>query len=94
MEYTYWDVHFKRTKKNTVLFTNAIFQVNGRIYCTDTFGIDSGNTEEARYLHHCYVLVRVAIPKGKEEEFEQHSFGAGTLQEPPKVDIQVIGGVE
>jgi hypothetical protein len=94
MEYTYWDVHFKRTKQNTLRFINALFQVNGKISDSDTFGVDCGKLEHQRNLHHCYVLVRVAIPKGKELDFECQSFGKGTLQEPPKVGVQAVGGVQ
>ena len=80
-KYTYWDVHFKRTKKNTLNFINGIFLVNGRITDSDNFGVHEG----MHNWHHCWILVRVAIPAGRELMFEDWT--GLKLEETPKVSL-------
>lgn len=81
-KYTYWDVHFKRTKKNTLSFINGIFLVNGRITDSDNFGVYEG----MKNWHNAWILVRVAIPAGKEQLFMDWT--DLKLEEPPKVSMQ------
>jgi hypothetical protein len=84
MEYTYWDVHFKRTKTNTLNFINALFWVRGRMTDCDTYGYDK-QPNWKKYIHHQYILARIAIPAGREKEFEDYS--KIYLREPPKVSL-------
>ena len=81
MTYKYYNVEFKLNKKNTLNFINSIFLVNGRITDSDDFGMDL--YPDAKNIGQCWVLVRVAIPEGKENLFEVRS--GLELKEPPKV---------
>jgi hypothetical protein len=85
MGYTYWDVHFKRTKKNMLNFINALIDVHGRLCDSDDFSY--GYTKEliATGYRGCYILIRISIPDGQKFNFETRS--GLKLQEPPKVQV-------